>query len=515
MLASQQGPGEGADKAPPEKIPKVLQVPDEHRFLFSMEAEGLQVYLSKDGKDGKPEWSFKAPLADLSDQGRKAGYHFAGPSWESLDGSRVVHDKTEEIAKVPATKPKEDIPWLRIKVKADGDMGNKLRPVRYVLRVNTRGGVAPAEVPIRVGTEAGVKYSATYLFYGRGDAPAETQRIVFLGDSITDGNTYPLWVRQALAEAGKPVPVCINAGIAGDTAAGMRKRLERDVTPHRPTLVTLSAGINDVLRNVKVEDYEADVSASAEFCKAKHVPLVILTTTVLGPKHAEADRRLEELNAALRRVANKYGCRVAEVNKLMREARGRGEGLLEDDNVHLNEAGYRVMTRALLDALGHKDVAVPRERKLELLPGLVRRWQMRTAGEKEVALNEKAVQTLQPDKDWATVTLPQQERVKQWWFDQERQRGFAVQLDQQVGPGKRFVGVAVLEEEKPRKVYVNTGGELQTVWLNGKRIYKNEAWTGWHAGKERIAAELVPGRNTLVIETGANFFLGVTDGNDW
>ena len=47
--------------------------------------------------------------------------------------------------------------------------------------------------------------------------PAEC--IVFLGDSITDGNTYPLLIHQALTEAGKPVPLCINAGIGGNTAA--------------------------------------------------------------------------------------------------------------------------------------------------------------------------------------------------------------------------------------------------------------------------------------------------------
>lgn len=35
------------------------------------------------------------------------------------------------------------------------------------------------------------------------------QRIVFVGDSITDGHTYPQLVRQALAEAGRPVPVCL------------------------------------------------------------------------------------------------------------------------------------------------------------------------------------------------------------------------------------------------------------------------------------------------------------------
>lgn len=65
--------------------------------------------------------------------------------------------------------------------------------------------------------------AALVLTLGLLAADTPPQRIVFIGDSITDGHTYPLLVRQALAEAHKPVPVCINAGISGDTAAGMRK----------------------------------------------------------------------------------------------------------------------------------------------------------------------------------------------------------------------------------------------------------------------------------------------------
>ena len=61
--------------------------------------------------------------------------------------------------------------------------------------------------------------------------PASNQRIVFIGDSITDGFTYPLLIRQAIAEAGRPVPTCIDAGVASDTARLMRKRVERDVLP--------------------------------------------------------------------------------------------------------------------------------------------------------------------------------------------------------------------------------------------------------------------------------------------
>ena len=55
-----------------------------------------------------------------------------------------------------------------------------------------------------------------------GAVQEQPARIVFLGDSITDGHTLPLLLRQAL---GAGAPACINAGVAGDTAAGMRAQL--------------------------------------------------------------------------------------------------------------------------------------------------------------------------------------------------------------------------------------------------------------------------------------------------
>src|SRR5437879_604570 len=73
-------------------------------------------------------------------------------------------------------------------------------------------------------------------------SPATYRRTAFLGDSITDGNTYPQLVRRAFLDAGLPEMVAINAGIGGNTAQQMSKRLDRDVLAHRPTLVTLHAG---------------------------------------------------------------------------------------------------------------------------------------------------------------------------------------------------------------------------------------------------------------------------------
>jgi lysophospholipase L1-like esterase len=341
------------------------------------------------------------------------------------------------------------------------------------------------------------------------------QKIVCLGDSITDGHTYPLLVRQALTEAGQPVPVIVNAGVGGDTAAGMRKRLERDVLSHKPNLVTLSVGINDVLRKVKVEDYEADVTAIAERLKAEKVPLLIMTTSILVGKHAEADARLADFNAALRRVAEKYGCKVAEVNKAMREAHDAGQQLLMPDDVHLNFDGYRVMTRALLDALGYPKVPVPAKQKLEPVPGLVRDWHFRPVGDKEGPLDDNSIRELRADSSWKDLSLPEKEPRTAWWEEQERQRGFSWSLPTLAGKAKGYVGLATLEADKAKDAFINPGAEVRTIWLNGKRVYRSEGFTGWHLGRERVPVKLAAGKNQLVIETGSVFSLSVTDTNDW
>ena len=160
------------------------------------------------------------------------------------------------------------------------------------------------------------------------------------------------------------------------------------------------------------------------------------------------------------------------------------------------------MARAVLDALGEKDVPVPKELKLEVLPGIVRDWKVK-ALDKADALDEKAAAQVKPDESWKALTLPQKEPLAHWWADQERQRGFAQGLDKLAGPGKAYLGVATVEAAKAHKAFLNTGAQLSAVWLNGKRIYKGEGWTGWHAGKERVPIELKEGKNCARHRDGA------------
>lgn len=345
-------------------------------------------------------------------------------------------------------------------------------------------------------------------------AEPSQERIVFMGDSITDGNTMPLLVRQSVEASGRPVPVIINAGISGDMAKDMRLRVERDLLSRQPTLVALSVGINDVVRGVSNADYERDVRNIAEQLKVKNVPLMILTTTVLGPKNAEFDKRLFEYNAILRRIAEEHHGKVAEVNRDSQAARARGEQLLEADDVHLNQAGYRVMARAVLDGLGYSDVPLVKELKLVPMPGIIAQWQMRVAPDNK-PLDSTVIAALQPDASWKSYQLPETLPRDHWWEEQERHRGFAQSLAKLIGPGKLHQGVTYLKHDQPTNVYFNTGGLLQSIWLNGERVFKSSGWTGWHAGKERISVTLQAGQNTVVIEAAGSFFLSVTDDNTW
>jgi hypothetical protein len=148
-------------------VPKDIAVPSGHKLLFKVEAKGVQIYKASEGKDGKLEWVLEAPLADLFDEkNQKAGWHYEGPAWEATDGSKVVRDKSEEVKSAPAPNPKESIPWLLIKVKAAEGKEGKLSPVAYIQRLQTEGGKAPADAPVRAGTKIGVAYKAVYYFHG-------------------------------------------------------------------------------------------------------------------------------------------------------------------------------------------------------------------------------------------------------------------------------------------------------------------------------------------------------------
>lgn len=145
--------------------PPVPEVPDGQTVLLKALGKGVQIYncTATDADRGKFDWSFKAPEADLTNEdGKKIAKHYAGPTWEANDGSKVVG---EVLKKADAPRPGA-IPWLLLKAKTNEGTGTFAR-ITYIQRVDTEGGVAPAAGcnQAHVKTEARVDYKANYYFY--------------------------------------------------------------------------------------------------------------------------------------------------------------------------------------------------------------------------------------------------------------------------------------------------------------------------------------------------------------
>lgn len=150
----------------PEVDPSIA-VPSGNKLAFALDAVGSQVYVCQASGSGYA-WTLQAPDALLYKRGKKAGTHYAGPTWEYKDGSLVVG------AKVSAFTPDTTaIPWLLLQATSHTGKG-KMDDVTYVQRLYTEGGLAPDAATCtyeHVGEVSPIEYVATYYYFVPGKPP--------------------------------------------------------------------------------------------------------------------------------------------------------------------------------------------------------------------------------------------------------------------------------------------------------------------------------------------------------
>ncbi len=157
-----------APPVPPSvAIPASLAAPADQALQRTLDASGVQIYecRAKAGVANAAEWVFVAPEAQLFDaDGLPVGKHYAGPTWESRDGSKVVGTV---LAKADAPDAGA-IPWLLLSTHSTGGSG-AFANVTSVQRVATSGGVAPTAgcTTAAIGQQARVPYKAQYAQYAK------------------------------------------------------------------------------------------------------------------------------------------------------------------------------------------------------------------------------------------------------------------------------------------------------------------------------------------------------------
>ena len=130
--------------------------------VWEFTARGVQIYRCTPKPNGFA-WTLQAPDAQLRDaSGAPAGRHFAGPSWQALDGS-TVQGKAVAAGSQPGAGA---IPWLVVEVTSHSGAGI-FADTAYIVRSHTAGGVAPATGCDKTRADGAVRipYTATYTFF--------------------------------------------------------------------------------------------------------------------------------------------------------------------------------------------------------------------------------------------------------------------------------------------------------------------------------------------------------------
>ncbi len=181
--------------------------------------------------------------------------------------------------------------------------------------------------------------------------------VVALGDSLTADTAQPTstgaassrsWFTHALAEEPRLVGVA-NAGIPGDTTAGMAARFARDVTVHAPRVVVILGGTNDVPGGRTIQEVLGTLEQLADLARdAGATPVLATVPPRTDGRYAQ---RVADLNDAVRRSAADSGTPVLDFHSVLADDDGRWRAGFTVDGVHPTAAAAEAMGRLAAETL--------------------------------------------------------------------------------------------------------------------------------------------------------------------
>jgi lysophospholipase L1-like esterase len=163
--------------------------------------------------------------------------------------------------------------------------------------------------------------------------------IVAFGDSLTHGTgarsdeAYPAVLAKLTRRT------VINAGVPGDTTEGALERLSGVLAEHRPRLVLLCLGGNDMLRKQPRSTTESNLRLLVQTIRASGAEVVLIGVPepkLFGGAPDFYERIAEEMRLPLEQDI---------FNDVLKDNR------LKADPIHANAAGYRVVAERLAEFL--------------------------------------------------------------------------------------------------------------------------------------------------------------------
>ncbi|GAB6009575.1 SGNH/GDSL hydrolase family protein [Dysgonomonas reticulitermitis] len=208
----------------------------------------------------------------------------------------------------------------------------------------------------------------------------EGDRVVFLGNSITDGGHYHsyIWLYYMTRFPDMRITV-MNAGIGGDQASDMVKRLDGDVFSKRPTVLIATFGMNDTgyfeyngdqpekFADEKVKaSYDAYKQMEARFKNLVNTNIVLMGSSPYDETAIiEGSTAFRNKNKAMQRVvdfqresAKTNGWQFFDLNQPMTTINQQFQQkdptftICGNDRIHPDNDGHMVMAYLILKAQG-------------------------------------------------------------------------------------------------------------------------------------------------------------------
>jgi len=172
--------------------------------------------------------------------------------------------------------------------------------------------------------------------------PPEPGRVVFLGDSITDG-----W-KLAQYFPGRPY---VNRGISGQTTPQMLVRMFPDVIALKPAALMVFAGTNDIAGNTgpsTLAMVEDNLQAITELAQAHGIKVVLCSLTPVSDYTRKQTLQrppsdILKLNAWIREYAARANAVFADYFAAMVDETGMLKEGFSGDGLHPNDKGYALL----------------------------------------------------------------------------------------------------------------------------------------------------------------------------
>ena len=243
-------------------------------------------------------------------------------------------------------------------IQAGKQQFTELRDAVERLEVHFRAQLQQTEVQLRGSDRDNLRrYAEANKTLG---APT-VQRVVFFGDSITDGwrlNEY------------FPDRDYVNRGISGQITGEMLGRMQADVIANKPAAMLVLAGTNDIARGVSVETIQNNLLMIADLAEKHGIKCIFASILPTSDHHKDVNPRFEmtrtrplavirDLNKYISQMCQKRGFTYLNYYDAMVDSTGQLKAELADDGLHPNANGYRIMG-PLAQAAIDKTIGPPR-----------------------------------------------------------------------------------------------------------------------------------------------------------